>query len=59
MKCIQKLINNNVHPKLHNIVNHYNPNKITYKKKKLERVLITSVLLFIDFKDSEKYTLLL
>ena len=29
MKCIQKLINNNVHLKLHNVINHYNPNKIT------------------------------
>ena len=32
MKCIQELIKNNVHLKLHNIINQYNPNKITRKK---------------------------
>ena len=35
MKCIQKLINSNVHLKLHNVINHYNPNKITWEKKKV------------------------
>ena len=33
MKCIRKLINNNIHPKLHNVINHYNPTKITWGKK--------------------------
>ena len=33
MKCIQELINYTVHPKLHNVINHYNPNKITLKNK--------------------------
>ena len=37
MKCIQELINNNVHPKLHNVINHYNPNEITWKKKRKKR----------------------
>ena len=32
MKCIQELINNNVHPKLHSVINHYNPHKITWEK---------------------------
>ena len=35
MKCIQELINNNVHPKTHNVINHYNSNKMTWKKKKV------------------------
>ena len=34
MKCIQELINNNVYLKLYTVINHYNPNKITLKKKK-------------------------
>ena len=35
MKCIQELITNNVHLKLHNVTNHYNPNEITLKVKKI------------------------
>ena len=37
MKCIRKLINNNVHPKLHNVINHYDLNKITWRKS-LEKI---------------------
>ena len=36
MQSVQKLIYNNVHLKLHNIINHYDLNKITEKKKKSE-----------------------
>ena len=39
IKSIQKLINNNVHPKLHNVINHYDLNKITGGgKKKMAQV---------------------
>ena len=34
MQSMQKLINNNVHLKLHNVMNRYDLNKITDKKKK-------------------------
>ena len=33
MQFIQKLINNNVHLKLHNVINHYDLNHKTGKKK--------------------------
>ena len=33
MNCIQKLINKNVHLKLHNVINHYDLNKITSEKE--------------------------
>ena len=32
VKFIQKVINDNVLPKLHKVVNHYDLNKITLKK---------------------------
>ena len=35
MKRIQKLTNNNVHPKLHNVINCYDLNKITWGKKEI------------------------
>ena len=34
MQSIQKLINNNVHLKLHNIINHYDLNKIIENKER-------------------------
>ena len=33
MESIQKLSDNNVHLKLHNVINHYDLNKIIGKKK--------------------------
>ena len=35
MQSIQKLINNNVHLKLHNVINHYDLNKIIEQKKRI------------------------
>ena len=34
MKYIPKLINSNVHPKSHNVINHYDLNKIAWGGKK-------------------------
>ena len=37
---IQKMINNNVHLKLHNVINHHDLNKIIgEKKKKLKKLM--------------------
>ena len=37
MKSIQKLKNNNIHLKLHNVLNHYDLNKITGKNLEIDK----------------------
>ena len=68
MKCIQELINSNVRPELHNVINHYNPNKITWGKKEvfyttgaqllvertLDQRLVFINLIIITFNNSKK-----
>ena len=38
MQSIQKLINNNVHLKLQNVINHYDFNNIIFKNKKIKEL---------------------
>ena len=48
MKSISKVINNNVHPKLHSIINHYNLKKTTGNKQ-----IFRSPLFWIQVMDIE------